>query len=91
MTFEERQDLLRLLVDRITVGDETVRVETIIPSGDDHGQLRTRRGEPVEPRLWGQRMLHALATAAPGGPSFDKSDFVETRDLRSELRMSGFG
>ena len=49
MSFEERQDLLRLLVDRITVENDIVRVETIIPSGDDYGQLRIRRGEPVEP------------------------------------------
>ena len=50
MSFEARQDLLRLLVDRITVENDIVRVETIIPSGDDYGQLRIRRGELVEPR-----------------------------------------
>ncbi|MCH7736263.1 MAG: recombinase zinc beta ribbon domain-containing protein [Chloroflexi bacterium] len=49
MSFEERQDLLRLVVDNITVENGTVRIDTIIPSGDDMGQLRTRRGKPVEP------------------------------------------
>ena len=49
MSFEERQELLRLVVDRITVEDETVRIETVIPQGDDYSQLRTRHGEPVEP------------------------------------------
>ena len=49
MSFEERQELLRLLVDRITVEDETVRVDTVIPQGDDYSQLRTRHGELVEP------------------------------------------
>lgn len=49
MSFEERQDLLRLVVDNITVENGTVRIDTIIPSGGGNGQLRTRRGEPVEP------------------------------------------
>jgi hypothetical protein len=43
MSFEERQDLLRLLVDRISVENETVKIETIIPSGDNNNRLRTRR------------------------------------------------
>ncbi len=51
MSFEERQDLLRLLVDSVTVENETVRVETIIPLEDSSNQLRTRRGELVEPPL----------------------------------------
>ena len=51
MSFEERQELLRLLVDRITVEDETVRIDTVIPQGDDYSQLRTRHGELVEPPL----------------------------------------
>ena len=49
MSFEERQELLRLVVDRITVENETVRIETVIPGPNDSGQLRTRRGELVEP------------------------------------------
>ena len=52
MTFSERQNLLRLLVERITVEDGNVRVDTIIPTGDDDGQLRNRRGELVEPPPW---------------------------------------
>ena len=51
MSFEERQELLRLLVDRITVEDKTVRIQTVIPQGDDYSQLRTRHGEHVEPSL----------------------------------------
>jgi len=58
MSFEERQELLRLVVDRITVEDETVRIETVIPQGDDYSQLRTRHGEPVEPPLLGGQMRH---------------------------------
>ncbi|MCH8989871.1 MAG: recombinase family protein [Chloroflexi bacterium] len=49
MSFEERQDLLILVVDNISVENGTVRIDTIIPSGDGMGQLRTRRGELVEP------------------------------------------
>jgi hypothetical protein len=51
MSFEERQDLLRLVVDSISVENETVKVETIIPSGESDNQLRTRRGEPIEPPI----------------------------------------
>ena len=49
LSFEERQRVLRLLVERITVVDGRVRVEAIIPTGDDSDQLRALRGEPVEP------------------------------------------
>ena len=49
MIFEERQQLLRLVVERITVVEERVTVETVIPTSGDDVKLRTRRGEPVEP------------------------------------------
>ena len=49
MTFEERQELLRLVVEGITVEDCRVRVETIIPTGQDDVKLRKLRGELVEP------------------------------------------
>ena len=49
MTFEERQQLLRLIVERITVENGWVKVETVIPTGQGDGQLRNLRGEPVEP------------------------------------------
>ena len=39
MSFEERQELLRMVVDQVTVEDETVRIETVIPSPADGGQL----------------------------------------------------
>ena len=47
LSFEDRQKLLRLVVERITVEDNRVRIETIIPPDKDV-QLRTRRPEPVE-------------------------------------------
>ena len=48
MSFEERQQLLRLVVERVRVEDHRVVVETILPpcEGD---KLRTHRGELVEP------------------------------------------
>ena len=49
MTFEERQQLLRLVVERVTVEDERVTVETVIPTRGDDVKLRNRRSEPVEP------------------------------------------
>ncbi|MDA1279428.1 MAG: recombinase family protein [Chloroflexi bacterium] len=46
LTFEERQKLLRLIVERAVVNDNSVRVETIIPSDRQHtGLLRTRHPE----------------------------------------------
>jgi len=50
MTFEERQQLLRLVVERITMEDGRVCIETVIPTGGDDVQLRTRRPELVEGR-----------------------------------------
>ena len=47
LSFEDRQKLLRLVVERITVEDNRVRIETIIPPEQDV-LLRTRRPEPVE-------------------------------------------
>jgi site-specific DNA recombinase len=44
MTFEERQQLLRLVVERVVVEDGVARVETVFPTDGD-GQLRNRRGE----------------------------------------------
>ena len=46
--FEERQQLLRLVVERITLGDNTIRIETIIPTGDDDVRLRYRHPEFIE-------------------------------------------
>jgi hypothetical protein len=47
MSFEERQQLLRLVVERVCVEDGRVFVETILPTCDDD-KLRTHRGELVE-------------------------------------------
>ena len=48
MTFEERQQFLRLVVESVTVAEGRITVEAIIPSTSD-GKLRNVRGEPVEP------------------------------------------
>ena len=47
LSFEDRQKLLQLIVERITVEDNGVRIVTIIPPNQDV-QLRARRPEPVE-------------------------------------------
>jgi hypothetical protein len=41
MTFEERQQLLRLLIEKVTVEDGQVRIETIIPTDKLPVKLRT--------------------------------------------------
>ena len=46
LTFDERQQLLRLVVEGITVDNGRVRVDAIIPTGDSN--LRNRYPEPVE-------------------------------------------
>jgi site-specific DNA recombinase len=48
MTFEERQQFLRLVVEGITVIDGRVKVETVIPTDQDV-ILRNTRSELVEP------------------------------------------
>jgi hypothetical protein len=48
MTFEERQQFLRLVVESVTVAEGRITVETVIPS-TSAGKLRNVRGEPVEP------------------------------------------
>ena len=53
MSFEERQELLRLVVDRVTVENGTARIDTVIPGPKDDGQLRARRSALVEPQRCG--------------------------------------
>ena len=53
--FEERQQLLRLVVEGITVDNGRVRVDTIIPPGDRN--LRNLRGEPGAPIKSGSLVL----------------------------------
>ena len=50
MTFEERQQLLCLLVERITVKDGQVKIETVIPPGETIDVLRLTRPPPSPPR-----------------------------------------
>jgi len=46
LTFEERQQLLRPVVERVIVKDDSVRIETLIPSDRQRaGLLRTRHPE----------------------------------------------
>ncbi len=48
MTFGERQQFLRLVVEGVTVAEGRIKVEAVIPSTSD-GKLRNVRGELVEP------------------------------------------
>ena len=48
LAFEERQELLRLVVEKVVVEGEKVRVETVIPIDGDGGELRTPHPELVE-------------------------------------------
>ena len=48
MTFGERQQFLRLVVESVTVAEGRITVEAVIPSTSD-GKLRNVRGELVEP------------------------------------------
>ena len=50
MSFEVRQEHLRLAVDRVAVENGTARIDTVIPGPKDDGQLRARRSELVEPQ-----------------------------------------
>jgi len=46
LTFDERQQLLRLVIERITVENGVARIDTVIPPAQDN--LRNRYPEPVE-------------------------------------------
>ncbi len=46
LTFDERQQLLRLVTERITVENGGVRIDTVIPPDQDN--LRNRYPEPLE-------------------------------------------
>ncbi|MFW6195385.1 MAG: recombinase family protein [Chloroflexota bacterium] len=48
MTFEERQQLLRLVVERVMVEDRRVTIETVIPTGSDDVKLRSAHPEALE-------------------------------------------
>ena len=48
MTFEERQQLLRLVIEQVIVDNGKVRIEMVIPT-EQVDKLRNRRGELVEP------------------------------------------
>ena len=42
MTFEERQQLLRLVIDQVTVDNGVAHIDTRIPGSNPSGQLRLR-------------------------------------------------
>ena len=46
LTFDERQQLLRLVIERITVENGVARIDMVIPPDQDN--LRNRYPEPVE-------------------------------------------
>ena len=48
LTFEGRQKLLQLVVERVKVENEVVTIETVIPGFPNDRQLRARRPELVE-------------------------------------------
>ena len=48
MTFEERQQLLRLVIDQVTVDNEVAHIDTRIPGPSSQGQLRLRDPERRE-------------------------------------------
>ncbi len=84
LSFDERQELLRLVVGRVTVEDETVRIETVIPNPTEGGQLRTRRGEPFGGLRTGLSNHERAGTPANSGastipPSAGLSSAVEAR------------
>jgi hypothetical protein len=60
MNFDERQQLMRLVIDRVTVDNGVARVETQIPGSSPQGQLRLRdqqRGEGCS-RQHAESLLH---------------------------------
>ncbi|MCH7997476.1 MAG: hypothetical protein IIB11_06870 [Chloroflexi bacterium] len=48
LTFEEKQQLLRLVVERIIVDSGKVTIETVIPTGRDDVKLRNSRPGLIE-------------------------------------------
>ncbi len=72
LAFEEREQLLKLLVEKVTVDDERARIETVIPTGPDN--LRNPRGEPVEPQA-SARLAECPSTNFQGTAEFRRSSF----------------
>ena len=60
MTFEERQQLLRLVVERITIEDGKIRIGAVIPNGYNDVKLHNARGELVEPCERRESPAHVL-------------------------------
>ena len=63
MTFGERQQLLRLVVERIAVEGDKVQVETIIPTEQHDVKLCHLRGELVEPCRGLSRQVPSIGTS----------------------------
>ena len=62
LTFEERQELLALLVDNVTVENGLARIETLIPTGGSD-KLRSPCGELIEP--WAVRFTEPARWQSP--------------------------
>jgi len=59
LTFDERQQLLRLVIERISVENGVARIDAVIPPDQDN--LRNRYPEPVE----GPAAVIVLIAASP--------------------------
>jgi hypothetical protein len=63
LTFEERQQLLRLVAERTVVRHDSVRVETVIPSGNRHAGLLCTCHPDLVQDLWTTREYSATRSA----------------------------
>jgi hypothetical protein len=63
LTFDERQQLLRLVIERITVENGAARIDTVLPPDQDN--LRNRYPELVEGRADVQPMTDAECVVRP--------------------------
>ena len=62
MTFEDRQQLLRLVIDQVTVENGVAHIDTRIPAASTKDQLRLRDPEPVEGRTEQKGLRPTLLT-----------------------------
>ena len=68
-----RRQSLRLVVERITVENGRVRIETVIPTNNHRGQLRARHPEQSEGSgEWGG-VVYIRRTAGPPTPDTSSS------------------
>ena len=84
LTFGERQQLLRLVIERITVENGVARIDTVIPPDQDN--LRNRYPEPVEgcasvnpepPAPSFQQKLKSTAPLIPPGSPLPRNTYEQ--------------